>query len=160
MDSKIVSRPALLQIRNALKLAKKTVVFTNGCFDILHAGHVAYLEDARALGDALVLGLNSDASVSRLKGPNRPITSETNRARVMAGLQAVDYVCLFDEDTPVELIEAIQPDIHTKGGDYAPETLPEYAPIVAYGGRVEIIPFRPGLSSSSVIETIIARYSK
>lgn len=159
MDSKIVDRAALIQIRNTLKTAGKTVVFTNGCFDILHAGHVAYLEDARALGDALVLGLNSDASVSRLKGPNRPITSEMNRARVMAGLQAVDYVCLFDEDTPVELIEAIQPDIHTKGGDYAPETLPEYSPIIAYGGRVEIIPFRPGLSSSSVIETILERYS-
>lgn len=160
MDSKIVDRATLAQVRDTLKTSQKTVVFTNGCFDILHAGHVAYLEDARALGDVLILGLNSDASVTRLKGPHRPINSELNRARVMAGLQAVDYVCIFEEDTPIELIRAIQPDIHTKGGDYAPETLPEYGPIMAYGGQVQIIPFRPGLSSSSVIDAIVARYSK
>lgn len=156
MDSKIVTREALLRIRQVLKTQQKTVVFTNGCFDILHAGHVAYLEDARALGDALIVGLNSDASVQRLKGPSRPINTELNRARVIAGLQAVDYVCIFDEDTPISLIQTIQPDIHTKGGDYSPTTLPEYEVIKDYGGDVEIVPFRPGLSSSSVIAKILA----
>jgi len=121
MESKIVNRETLITIRETLKSRHQTVVFTNGCFDILHAGHVAYLEDARALGDVLIVGLNSDGSVHRLKGPTRPINTELNRARVMAGLQAVDYVCIFDEDTPIELIRCIQPDIHTKGGDYEPQ---------------------------------------
>lgn len=134
------------------------MVFTNGCFDILHAGHVAYLEDAKALGDILVVGVNSDASIKRLKGEKRPINTEKHRMMVLAGLGAVDYVCLFNEDTPIELITTVKPNIHTKGGDYSPETLPEYAPIIAYGGRVKIIRFRPGLSSSSIIDTILDRY--
>jgi rfaE bifunctional protein nucleotidyltransferase chain/domain len=159
MESKIIDRGRLSLIRDDAKNKKRTVVFTNGCFDLIHAGHVAYLEDAKALGDILVVGLNSDASVRRLKGEKRPINSETHRALVIAGLAAVDYVCIFEEDTPVSLIQSFKPDIHTKGGDYSPDTLPEYSSIVAYGGRVRIIPFRPGLSSSSMIDTILSRFA-
>jgi D-beta-D-heptose 7-phosphate kinase/D-beta-D-heptose 1-phosphate adenosyltransferase len=157
-ELKIVDRTSLADICRTLRNAGRKIIFTNGCFDILHPGHVAYLEDAKALGNILIVGMNTDASVQRLKGPKRPINPQMTRALVMAGLAAVDYVCFFDEDTPVELIQELQPSIHTKGGDYTPQSLPEYESIIAYGGDVTIIPFRPGLSSSSVIETILERY--
>lgn len=139
----------------------KTVVFTNGVFDILHAGHVGYLEQARALGDMLVVGLNSDASVRRLgKGPDRPINPLEDRARVIGALRWVDAVVSFDEDTPERLIAELRPDIHVKGGDYQAQDLPETAIVEAYGGRVVILPFLDGRSTTSVIQKILARPSE
>lgn len=144
-------------VRNAQN-AGKTVVFTNGCFDILHVGHVRYLREARGLGDLLVVGVNSDGSVRRLKGPDRPINSENDRAEVLASLECVDCVTLFDEDTPVELIEAIRPDVDVKGGDYVIEDMPEAKVMQAIGGRVEIIPFAAtdskGFSTTSTLLSI------
>ena len=128
--------------------------FTNGCFDLIHPGHVQYLEDTRALGDFLLLGLNSDDSVARLKGPGRPLQDERARARVLLGLRSVDAVVRFDEDTPLELIRAIQPDILAKGGDYAPEGVVGREVVEARGGRVVIIPFLPGFSTSAIEERI------
>ncbi len=132
----------------------RTVVFTNGCFDILHAGHIRYLEDARALGDMLVLGVNSDSSTRRLKGPSRPIVPEDERAEAVAALRSVDYVTVFEEDTPVETIRILKPDIHVKGGDYRAGDLPETPVVESYGGKVVIVPFSRGLSTTSIIERI------
>ena len=128
--------------------------FTNGCFDLLHPGHVQYLADARALGDFLVVGLNSDASVARLKGPSRPLQDETARALVLLGLRSVDAVVLFGEDTPLELITALQPDFLIKGGDYTPETVVGREVVEARGGRVVLVPFLPGHSTSAIVERI------
>jgi rfaE bifunctional protein nucleotidyltransferase chain/domain len=129
------------------------VVFTNGVFDILHRGHVEYLYAARRLGDALVVGLNTDASTRRLgKGGDRPVNGEEDRAMVLAGLGCVDAVTLFDEDTPRELVVALQPDVLVKGGDYTVETVAGAAEVIAAGGRVEIIPLTPGKSTTSIIE--------
>ncbi len=131
----------------------KTLVFTNGVFDILHAGHVDYLEGARALGDMLVVGLNTDASARRLgKGPDRPVNSLEDRARVIGALRCVDAVLAFDEDTPVNLIAKLKPDIHVKGGDYQPQALPETPVVEAYGGTVVILPFLPGRSTTSILK--------
>jgi D-beta-D-heptose 7-phosphate kinase/D-beta-D-heptose 1-phosphate adenosyltransferase len=124
--------------------------FTNGCFDLLHPGHVQYLADARALGDFLVVGLNSDASVARLKGPSRPLQDEAARAAVLLGLRSVDAVVRFDEDTPLELIRALQPDVLVKGGDYTPETVVGRELVEARGGRLVLIPFLPGHSTSLI----------
>jgi rfaE bifunctional protein nucleotidyltransferase chain/domain len=135
--------------------AGKTLVFTNGVFDILHAGHVACLEAARELGDLLIVGLNSDESVRRLgKGPERPINPLEDRARVVGALRCVDGVLAFGEDTPVELIERLRPDIHVKGGDYRPEDLPETPVIEAYGGRVVVIPLLEGRSTTRIVQII------
>ena len=131
-----------------------TLCFTNGCFDLLHPGHVKYLEDARALGDFLIIGLNSDASVTRLKGPSRPLQDEHARAMILLGLRSVDAVILFQEDTPFELIKALQPDILAKGGDYTPETVVGKDIVDARGGKVVLIPFLPGHSSSTIVERI------
>lgn len=128
--------------------------FTNGCFDLLHPGHVRYLEDARALGDFLVVGLNSDASVARLKGAGRPLQDEAARASVLLGLRSVDAVVRFGEDTPLALIEALQPDILVKGGDYTPATVVGRDAVEARGGRVVIIPLIPGHSTSRIEERI------
>jgi rfaE bifunctional protein nucleotidyltransferase chain/domain len=129
------------------------VVFTNGVFDLLHRGHVDYLYAARALGDALVVGLNTDASTRRLgKGGDRPINEEADRAFVLAGLACVDAVTLFDEDTPRELLAALLPDVLVKGGDYTVETVAGAAEVMAAGGRVEIIPLTPGRSTTSILE--------
>ena len=135
----------------ACKRAGERVVFTNGCFDILHAGHAGLLEQARALGDFLVVGLNSDASVRRLKGPSRPIHDQEARARVLAALRAVDAVVIFEEDTPVETIAALAPHIHVKGGDYTPEALPETAVVRAGGGEVVILPLVDGYSTTRAV---------
>lgn len=147
-----MDRTALKEIVEQLKSQGKTVVFTNGCFDLLHIGHVRYLEKARALGDFLVVGVNTDSSVKRLKGDERPINPEDDRAEVMAALESVDYVTLFPEDTPVELISYLQPSIHVKGGDYEVEDLPESAIVHAYGGKVVIIPLVEGRSTTKTIE--------
>lgn len=137
-----------------VKAGGKKIVFTNGCFDILHIGHVDYMERARSLGDFLVVGLNTDASVSRLKGPNRPVQKESSRARVMASLEFVDAVILFDEPTPFELISAILPDILVKGDDYSVETIVGADVVIANGGKVETIPLVKGYSTTSIINKI------
>ena len=130
------------------------VVFTNGCFDILHVGHARYLRDARALGDVLVVGVNSDASVKRLKGPQRPVTGEDERAEMLAALAAVDYVVMFEEDTPLALIEKVAPDVLVKGGDWPPEKIVGSAFVLARGGDVQSLPFHPGKSSTNILERI------
>lgn len=130
------------------------VVFTNGCFDILHRGHVEYLHQARAMGDALVIGVNTDASVERLKGPGRPIVAQEDRALVVGGLEAVDAVTLFKEDTPRSLIASLLPDILVKGGDYVPESVVGREEVEAAGGIVRIIPFIQGRSTSELIRRI------
>jgi D-beta-D-heptose 7-phosphate kinase/D-beta-D-heptose 1-phosphate adenosyltransferase len=131
-----------------------TLCFTNGCFDLLHPGHVKYLEDVRALGDFLVVGLNSDASVARLKGPSRPLQDETARAMILLGLRSVDAVIRFEEDTPLELITALQPDILAKGGDYTPETVVGRDLVEGRGGKLVLIPFLPGHSTSAIVERV------
>ncbi len=132
-----------------------TVVFTNGCFDLLHPGHVLYLEQARALGDSLVVGVNADDSVRRLKGPTRPIQAQHARATVLAALNSVDVVVIFEEDTPIDLLQVLQPNIHVKGGDYQVETLPEYPVVSGYGGQVVIVPFEAGYSTSHLVSRIL-----
>jgi D-beta-D-heptose 7-phosphate kinase/D-beta-D-heptose 1-phosphate adenosyltransferase len=131
--------------------AGESIVFTNGCFDLLHVGHVTLLEECRSFGSKLVLGLNADASVQRLKGPTRPVVSEKDRARVMSSLAAVDAVVLFDEDTPLELIRALRPDVLVKGGDYRVETVVGHEDVMAYGGRVEIVPTVEGFSTTVLV---------
>ncbi len=134
-----------------------SVVFTNGVFDLLHPGHIDVLTGARAQGDCLVVGVNSDASVRRLgKGPERPVRSEAERAYVLAGLAAVDAVVIFDEDTPLELVQALQPDVIVKGGDYAPESVVGGEVVRARGGRVVIIPLTAGQSTTSIIQRLRA----
>lgn len=137
-----------------LREAGQRIVFTNGCFDILHAGHVRYLEEAHALGDCLVLGLNTDASVRRLKGETRPVNTELDRAAVTGALAAVDYVVLFDEPTAETLIEKVRPAVYVKGGDYTRETLPEARVVEKYGGEVHFIDLVPGRSTTKIIEKI------
>lgn len=138
--------------------AGQKVVFTNGCFDIVHLGHIDYLEKARALGDRLVVGLNTDASVSRLKGPLRPVVNEYARARLIAALAFVDTVILFDEPTPQALIEALRPDILTKGDDYTIETIVGAEFVLANGGAVKTIPLVLGYSTTALIEKIKQSY--
>jgi rfaE bifunctional protein nucleotidyltransferase chain/domain len=138
----------------AIRELHKTIVFTNGCFDILHAGHVQYLEAARALGDILIVGLNSDASVKRLKGASRPINSQQNRAIVLAGLEAVSYVVVFDEDTPYKLIEALLPNILVKGGDWQESCIVGADIVRAKGGKVISLPYWEGLSTTKIINSL------
>ncbi|NBO70485.1 D-glycero-beta-D-manno-heptose 1-phosphate adenylyltransferase [bacterium] len=137
-----------------LKSEKKNIVFTNGCFDILHKGHVAYLQAAKSLGDILIVGMNTDASVQRLKGQDRPVNSLEDRAFVLSALRSVDYVVAFDEDTPLSLIQAILPDVLVKGGDYTIDTIVGATEVLSYGGKVEIIPFVEGKSTTSIIDAI------
>ena len=134
----------------------ETIVFTNGCFDLLHVGHITLLEDCRRFGSKVVLGLNSDSSVQRLKGPTRPVVGETERARVMAALAAVDAVVLFDEDTPLELIRTIKPNVLVKGGDYNIETVVGHEDVIASGGRVEIVPTVEGFSTTNIVKKLRA----
>jgi len=133
------------------------VVFTNGVFDLLHPGHVDILVGARTCGDALVVGLNSDASVRRLKGPERPVRTEAERAYLLASLEAVDAVAVFEQDTPLELVTALRPDVIVKGGDYSPETVVGAAEVRARGGDVVIVPLTPGHSTTSTIERLRGR---
>jgi len=140
------------KIAEKLKAEGKIVVFTNGCFDILHAGHVRYLQAAKELGDCLILGLNSDQSVRTLKGPTRPINNQDDRAEVVSALFAVDYVVIFDEPTAENLVTAIKPAIYAKGGDYNIKALPEAAIVAQYGGQTILIPEVPGKSSSNIIK--------
>lgn len=151
---KIKDWTAAKAIVHTWKKQGRKVVFTNGCFDILHLGHVDYLEKARALGDGLVVGLNTDASVSRFKGPQRPIQDEHSRARVMASLEAVDLVVFFDEDTPIALISALLPDVLVKGGDYLAGNIVGADVVKKAGGVVKTIDFVPGYSTSGIVEKI------
>ncbi|WP_016762136.1 D-glycero-beta-D-manno-heptose 1-phosphate adenylyltransferase [Leptospira kirschneri] len=133
----------------------KKIVFTNGCFDLVHKGHITYLSQARELGDFLWIGLNSDSSVKRLKGEQRPLICEDDRAILLSNLRFVDAVTIFTQDTPLDLIRLIKPKIHVKGGDYKVEELPETKVIRELGGDVQILPFVPGKSTSSIIEKIL-----
>ncbi len=152
---KILSRPQLVARSHLWRLQNSKVVFTNGCFDILHLGHVDYLEKARALGDVLVLGLNSDASVRRLgKGSERPLQSEEARSRIMAALQFVDAVCIFDEDTPLALIEALRPDVLVKGDDYSIAQIVGASEVIGWGGSVQTIPLVQGHSTTAIVQKI------
>lgn len=157
--SKIVSWREAARVIEEAEAFGKAVVFTNGCFDILHIGHIRYLQEARALGDMLIVGVNTDNSVKRLKGPGRPVNQENERVEVLAALECVDYVTLFDEDTPIEVIQSIKPHIQAKGGDYKPENMPEAKVLESYGGRIEIIPFHQtdssGKSTTSLIDKIL-----
>lgn len=152
--SKIVS---IEELESAIRCARqqgKTVVSTSGCFDILHAGHVTYLEEARARGDMLVVLLNSDSSVRALKGSTRPIVPEQERAVVVAGLASVDYVCIFSDRTPCGIIDRVQPDIVIKGGDYAGKAIPEMDSVAVYGGRVAYVNVVDGCSTTNIVEKI------
>ena len=152
--SKIVDKQALLDARGKMKRAGKRLVFTNGCFDLLHAGHVRYLSEARALGDALVVALNSDRSVRALKGEARPILNEQERAEVIAALEAVDCVIVFDEETPRELIAALLPDVLVKGGDWPLDQIVGRDEVEVTGGKVLSLPYVEGLSTSDIIKRI------
>ena len=158
-DAKILSRDEAIRQVAHWQAEGKRIVFTNGCFDIVHLGHIDYLEKARNLGDKLILGLNTDASVSRLKGPLRPVVNEYARARLMAALSFVDAVTLFDEPTPFELIEAVKPDILVKGDDYSVENIVGSEFVIQNGGSVQTVPLVKGYSTSSLIEKITKSYS-
>lgn len=153
-QSKIKSQVALSNIIAKLRRQKKRVVFTNGCFDILHVGHVEYLSRARRLGDLLVIGLNSDRSVRAIKGKTRPINAERDRAKVLAALYCVDYITIFSDKTPDILIRALKPDILVKGGDWKVKDIVGADFVMSYGGRVARIPFVKGYSTTSVIGKI------
>jgi rfaE bifunctional protein nucleotidyltransferase chain/domain len=140
-----------------LKINGKKVVFTNGCFDILHVGHMRYLEEAKEFGDYLIVGVNSDESVKRLKGPTRPINNQEDRAELLTGLKSVDYTVIFTEDTPVELIGELKPSIHVKGGDYKKDDLPETKVVESYGGTVEIVSLVEGKSTTNVVKKISSK---
>lgn len=151
---KIANYDQIKNITEHLKAEGKTIVFTNGCFDILHVGHVRYLQAARELGDCLILGLNSDQSVRILKGPTRPINNQDDRAEVLSALSAVDYIVLFEEATAESLISQIKPSIYVKGGDYNIKDLPESSIVSQYGGQTILIPEVIGKSSSNIIKKI------
>lgn len=150
----IVERHAIADVIAAEKEKGHKIVLTNGCFDILHAGHVRYLAAARAVGDVLVLGLNSDESVCMLKGPTRPINTERDRAEVIDGLKSVDYVVIFGEKTAEALVRDVRPDYYAKGGDYSVESLPESQAVSEVGGKVVFLPFVEGKSSTKIIQKI------
>ncbi|HEX7955934.1 MAG TPA: D-glycero-beta-D-manno-heptose 1-phosphate adenylyltransferase [Pyrinomonadaceae bacterium] len=152
----ILEREELLRVRASLRAAGLRLVFTNGCFDILHVGHVRYLAAARALGDAQLVAVNSDRSVRALKGEGRPVMSESERAEMLAALAAVDFVTVFDEDSPRRLISEVLPDVLVKGGDYAPEEIHGREEVEAAGGRVLALPFVEGASTTGIIERVKA----
>lgn len=157
-EAKILTRDQTIRQADQWRAGGQQIVFTNGCFDIVHLGHIDYLEKARALGNRLILGLNTDASVSCLKGPLRPVVNEYARARLMAALEFVDAVTLFGEPTPLELIQAIRPDVLVKGNDYSVATIVGADFVLERGGRVETIALVPGYSTTSLIERIKQSY--
>lgn len=158
-ENKIKNLDSVVQITENEKKRGKKIVFTNGCFDLLHAGHVKYLQKARKLGDILVLGLNSDSSVRKLKGEKRPLISEDERAHLLAALNCIDYVVIFDEETPKRLIEAIKPDILAKGGDYTVDSVVGADFVISNGGRVELVTFVEGKSTTNIIGKILETYN-
>jgi D-beta-D-heptose 7-phosphate kinase/D-beta-D-heptose 1-phosphate adenosyltransferase len=160
MREKVKKRDDLRRIIQDLKAKGKRIIFTNGCFDLLHIGHIRYLEEAKSLGDILVVGVNSDASVRGLKGPNRPILPEEERAEILSGLACVDYVTIFDEPTPSNLISLLLPHVLVKGGDWTKEETVGWETVERTGGEVVILSFVEGSSSSQLIETILKRFLK
>ncbi len=154
--SKIITWDKLPEWRNQFRADGRKLVVTNGCFDILHLGHVTYLENARNFGDALLIGVNSDAAVRGLKGAGRPVNSETDRASVLAALQSVDGVCIFADSTATKFLAAAQPDLYVKGGDYTLETLnqDERRIVESGGGKIILVPFMPGKSTTGLLEKI------
>ena len=152
----IIDRENTAQFCEDLRRQGKKIVFTNGCFDIIHAGHVRYLTAAKNFGDVLIIGLNTDESVRRLKGASRPINNQADRAEVLLGLKAVDHVIYFGEQTAENLIAEVKPDIYVKGGDYTLKTLPEAAIVQRYGGRVELVNLVAGRSTTNIISKILA----
>jgi len=153
-SSGIFSLAALVDLIQRSPEAWRPLVFTNGCFDLIHVGHVRYLKSAKTLGKTLVVGLNSDRSVQQLKGMNRPIVTELQRAEVMAALKPVDAVVIFPETTAIEIIKAIAPDIYAKGGDYTPATLPEAPTVESYGGKIELIQIEVPSSTTKIVQQI------
>ncbi len=158
MTAALTSRDEALHWVDMQQRREQTVVFTNGCFDLLHVGHIVYLEAAAQLGDQLIVGLNSDASIRRLKGKNRPIIFEADRARLLKALRMVSWVTIFDEDTPEVLISSIRPDVLVKGGDWPVEKIIGGDFVSSYGGKVIAMPFLSGYSSTRLIDTIVQRY--
>ncbi|HEX8460471.1 MAG TPA: D-glycero-beta-D-manno-heptose 1-phosphate adenylyltransferase [Segetibacter sp.] len=154
LPTKIVSREELVRQVARWRLLGKTVSFTNGCFDILHAGHITSLSDAAKEGDILIVGVNTDASTKRLKGNERPVNSENSRALLLASLAVVDAVTLFEEDTPLELIKAVMPDVIVKGGDYTPDQMIGAKEVIENGGRIVINPILEGFSTTGIIGKI------
>lgn len=154
--SKIRTLDELTALRAAWFERGKTVVWTNGCFDLLHVGHIRSFRDAKALGDILIVGINSDASVRALKGDSRPIVNQTDRAEVLAALEMVDYVTIFDESTPVAALSRLRPDIHCKGAEYADgaRPVPEREIVLGYGGQIRFLPFHPGRSTTDLVDRI------
>jgi D-glycero-beta-D-manno-heptose 1-phosphate adenylyltransferase len=159
MANKVLSRTQLVPILDRVRAQKKRIVFTNGCFDLLHVGHTRYLQAAKALGDILVVGVNSDGSVRSLnKSPDRPIVGEAQRAEVLAALDAVDYVVIFPEPDPLNLITALQPDVLVKGGDWAVDAIVGREVVERRGGTVRTIPLVPGISTTSLVQRIRSQH--
>ncbi len=158
MSGKVVDRSALPAILAGRKARGERVVFTNGCFDLLHAGHVRYLREAASFGNLLVVGLNSDASMRLFKEPGRPIIPQADRAELLAALEMVDYVALFDEATAESMVAEVKPDVYVKGGDYRIEELPEARIVAAYGGRVELVRYHQDRSTTGIIQRILDTY--
>jgi D-beta-D-heptose 7-phosphate kinase/D-beta-D-heptose 1-phosphate adenosyltransferase len=154
----LADREALSKWRAILRQQGQKLVFTNGVFDIVHAGHVSYLLDARNLGDALIIGLNSDSSVRAIKGPKRPIQEEIDRANLLAALRSTDAVVIFDEETPLEVVNFLIPEVLVKGGDYTRDTIVGGDAVEQHGGKVITIPFTEGRSTSGIVERIVERY--
>ncbi len=147
----LIEKENLSELVKKLRNEGKTIVTTNGCFDLLHVGHVRYLQKSKSFGDVLIVMLNSDNSVKRLKGESRPLNTEKDRAEILCALSCVDYVVIFDEDTPRDLLDIIKPDVHTKGGDYTLETLPEADVIIKNNIKLELITFVEGKSTTNII---------
>ena len=160
--SKVRTLDDLIASRASWSRAGKTVVWTNGCFDLLHAGHIRSFRDAKALGDILIVGLNSDASVRSIKGESRPWIDQADRAELIAALEMVDYVTIFDESTPVAALARLQPDIHCKGAEYADgaRPMPERETVLGYGGQIRFLPFHTGRSTTELIERIVKSGSR
>ena len=152
----LIDRNKIAETCAKIRSGGRKIVFTNGCFDILHVGHVRYLTAAKSFGDVLIVGLNSDESVRNLKGAGRPINNEKDRAEVLLGLRAVDYVAIFGERTAEKIIAEVAPDVYVKGGDYTLETLPEAKIVQSYGGRVELVDFVAGYSTTATVEKLSA----
>jgi D-beta-D-heptose 7-phosphate kinase/D-beta-D-heptose 1-phosphate adenosyltransferase len=157
--SKVRTLDELTAVRAAWSRTGKTVVWTNGCFDLLHVGHIRSFRDAKALGDILIVGINSDASVRAIKGDTRPIVNQADRAELIAALEMVDYVTIFDEPTPVAAISRLRPDIHCKGAEYADgaRPFPERETVLGYGGRIRFLPLHPGRSTTDLVDRILKR---
>lgn len=160
MKEKIKNREELSKIVENLKKENKKIVFTNGCFDLLHLGHIRYLQEAKNLGDCLIVGLNSDSSVRALKGEKRPLVPQQERAEIISSLSCVDYVVIFDELTPENLILSLKPHLQVKGGDYKIEEIPERKAVESYGGKVVIVPYVKGYSTTNLVEKILEQYTK